>query len=313
MKITIKLAFIITIIASLLSLTALAADYYVFDAGDLKDTVSFVKNMSLKNDQLLENNSAYISTGPLEDDYTSTNDTGIIVNLQTLMQDIKIKEYPVLKIGYKAMTEVTDTQMTINVTVDQTENPKNRLYCATLNYNKTGNDEHVIFNLATTQTGVKTVGEWEKVTEDSPLYELRIKPYVKLKVMNEGDYFDLEYIAFFKTEEDALAYNFELDSSLDEIIFNKQVVRIVKDKTTNLDYTFAPYYANTQAVTFSSDNPQIATVDNTGKVTGISAGVTTIRAIASGHSTTCKVYVLESELAPIDIVSERFVSPTLIS
>ncbi len=309
MKNTVKLILLVSLIASLLSLSAFAADYHVFDAGDLKNEVSFSKNMSMLNDSLLANNSAYISTGPLENNYTSTNDTGVHINFTELMSGIKIKDYPVLKIGYKAMTEVGDTQITVNVTVDQGEETAVRLYCANLDYEKTGEDAYVIFNLATTETGVKRNG-WSTVTENSPLYQLRIKPYISLKTMHTGDYFDIEYIGFFKTEADANAHTFTLDRSLESIDFTEQVMRVAKNKTVKLGYTFAPYYADAQTVSFTSDNSSIATIDSTGKITGVAAGVTTVRATAGEYSTACKVYVLENEIAPIDIISRDIICDT---
>ncbi len=288
------------IFALIFASSAFAADYYVFDAGELKDEVSFSTNMSMKNDSLFENGSVYISTGPLEDNYQSTNNTAVIFNFSNLAAQMKIKDYPVVKIGYKAMTEAEGTQITLNVHADTAEESAKQLYCATLDYEKTGENSYVLFNLATTTTGIKNNG-WSKITADSPLYKLRIKPYISLKTMHTDDYFDIEYIGFFKTEADAIAYTFTLDKSLEDIIFNEQVIRVVKNSTAQLSYSFVPYYADVQTVSFASDNAQIATIDNTGKVTGVSAGVTTVRATAGEYSTACKVYVLEKELAPLEL------------
>ena len=117
MKTIFRLSLLIFLIASFLTLAAYAQDYYIYDAGDLQGRISFAHNMSMLNGTLLQNNSAYVSTGPLQDDYASTNDTAVIIDFKELAAGIKIKEYPVIKIGYKAKTEVEDTQITINVTV----------------------------------------------------------------------------------------------------------------------------------------------------------------------------------------------------
>ena len=309
MKIIFRLSLLILLIASLLTLCTYAQDYYVFGAGDIKDVVSFSTNMSMLNDTLLENGSAYVSTGPLEDDYASTNNTAIILDFNNIASQMKIKDYPVVKIGYKAMTEVEDTQITLNVHADTAEESAYQFYCSTLDYEKTGENTYLLFNLATTETGIKNNG-WSKITADSPLYKLRIKPYISKKTMNKGDYFDIEYIGFFKTEDEAKAHTYTLDKSLDDILFNEQVIRIVKNATKTLSYSFAPVYADVQTVSFISDNPQIATIDSTGKITGVSAGVTTVRATAGEHSTTCKVYVLEEEIPAVEIISKDIIHDT---
>ncbi len=284
----------------LLTVCTFAADYYVFGASELKDYVSFSTNMSMINDSLFENGSAYISTGPREDNYASTNNTAILINFTDIASTMKFKDYPVLKISYKAETEVEDTQITVNVLADTEAKTSNQFYCATLDYEKTGENTYIIFNLATTETGIKSNG-WNTILEDSPLRQIRIKPYISKKTMHKGDYFDIEYIGFFKTEDDAKAYTFELDKTLEKIAFNEQVMRVVKNKTAQLSYSYAPFYADIPSVSFTTDNSQIATIDANGKITGVSAGVTTVRATAGELSSSCKVYVLDKDLAPLEL------------
>ena len=63
--------------------------------------------------------------------------------------------------------------------------------------------------------------------------------------------------------------------------------------TTTLTVSYTPTDANTgKAITWTSDNPNIATVDNTGKVTGVAAGTATITATSEkGKTATCTVTV----------------------
>ena len=60
----------------------------------------------------------------------------------------------------------------------------------------------------------------------------------------------------------------------------------------------APKYATDHSVTWSSSDENIATVDSTGKVKAIAAGIATITATAndnSGLAATCKVTVQKNE------------------
>ncbi|MCH5461501.1 Ig-like domain-containing protein [Secundilactobacillus sp. HBUAS58055] len=58
--------------------------------------------------------------------------------------------------------------------------------------------------------------------------------------------------------------------------------------------TVAPTNATDKTVTWSSSDDTVATVDTTGKVTGVKAGTATITATASGKTATSAVTVTEA-------------------
>ena len=76
-----------------------------------------------------------------------------------------------------------------------------------------------------------------------------------------------------------------------------ELVLIVGDAAAQLKATVAPDNATDKTVTWTSDNPAVATVDATGKVTAVAEGEATITAKAGDKTATCKVTV---KVAAID-------------
>lgn len=81
--------------------------------------------------------------------------------------------------------------------------------------------------------------------------------------------------------------------SLNSIAINN-TLSLNEQETANLYVTFNPGNATNKKVTWKSSNPDIATVDGSGRVTGIKAGTTTIQAISNdgGHVASCNVTVV---------------------
>ncbi|MBQ9936554.1 MAG: Ig-like domain-containing protein [Lachnospiraceae bacterium] len=83
-------------------------------------------------------------------------------------------------------------------------------------------------------------------------------------------------------------------NSVKSITLNKTSVNLEKGKTTTLTATVAPADADMKTVLWSSSNPEVATVDATGKVTAVGIGKATITATAedrSGVKATCNIIV----------------------
>jgi len=88
------------------------------------------------------------------------------------------------------------------------------------------------------------------------------------------------------------------------ITMSATTAEVAVGSTVKLTATAAPADATDRTVTWSSSNTGVATVDSTGKVTGISAGTATITATAkdgSGVTGTCEVTVTALELKSITI------------
>ena len=69
-----------------------------------------------------------------------------------------------------------------------------------------------------------------------------------------------------------------------------------KGETTTLNIEFTPFTVCDETVTWDSDNPAVATVDNTGKVTAVAPGTANITVTArdGGHQATCTITVKET-------------------
>ena len=86
-----------------------------------------------------------------------------------------------------------------------------------------------------------------------------------------------------------------------EIELDKTILDLGVGSTEVLVATFKPYNATDRTVTWSSSNSEIATVDNTGKVTGIRDGSATITAKAGDKSAICSVEVYTVPKGAVDL------------
>lgn len=80
------------------------------------------------------------------------------------------------------------------------------------------------------------------------------------------------------------------------ISLNKSTTSIVKEAEETLVATLTPANTTYSTVTWSSSNTSVATVDSTGKVTGVAAGTAVITATTErgGYSASCTVTVTNS-------------------
>ena len=81
------------------------------------------------------------------------------------------------------------------------------------------------------------------------------------------------------------------------ITFDKETATIIEGETTTLVATIEPSNATDKTVTWTSDNEEVATVNNSGVVTAVKAGTATITATAGGYSATCVVTVEKKVIA----------------
>lgn len=85
------------------------------------------------------------------------------------------------------------------------------------------------------------------------------------------------------------------DVSVTGVTLNKTTLKLGKGASETLTATVAPTNATNKKVTWASSNPAIATVDASGKVTGVANGTATITVTTEdgGHTATCTVEVAD--------------------
>jgi uncharacterized protein YjdB len=82
--------------------------------------------------------------------------------------------------------------------------------------------------------------------------------------------------------------------SVSSVTLNKKSANVIKGKSITLKATVKPSNATEKTVTWKSNNPKIASVDNKGKVKGLKKGTAKITVKTSnGKSAVCKITVLE--------------------
>ncbi|WP_162287917.1 Ig-like domain-containing protein [Bifidobacterium criceti] len=89
---------------------------------------------------------------------------------------------------------------------------------------------------------------------------------------------------------------------VESVSINGGDVTMQTGETKTLSATVAPENATNKKVTWSTSNPMVASVDNTGKVTARKAGTVTITATAGGKSASITVTIEEAPPAPYESV-----------
>jgi uncharacterized protein YjdB len=82
---------------------------------------------------------------------------------------------------------------------------------------------------------------------------------------------------------------------VENVRLDKTEVTLVESGTETIYAAITPSTATNQTILWSSDQPDIAVIDENGVITAISAGVTTVWAEADGKSASCRVTVEEQE------------------
>ena len=107
----------------------------------------------------------------------------------------------------------------------------------------------------------------------------------------------------------------ELGAAITRITLDKASAILTEGEELTLEITTTPSNADRNLISWSSSNPSVATVDNTGKVTTVAPGTATITAMAndgSGVSATCEITVSPAKYAlTVYIDGEVFVTDTL--
>ncbi len=221
----------------------------------------------------------FVSTNP---GAVSTAGDRLIIEVDS----INLTEYPYVAVSYK--TNIDAPNLNFNLTTDGGEYT---------------HDAKLFF--AQTRTAGKDAIGTGKYDGAYGTNAVATSVYIPLwsntgKATTADDYFDVEYIGFFKTEKAMKAYKYTPGEIKVNIQLVEQVQRLLVGDSFKLTATTTIEGQAIPAVTFESDNDAVASVTADGTITAKSAGVATITAKSSANESTCKVYVLAEKLAPVE-------------
>ena len=219
----------------------------------------------------------------------STSSDRLIIKVD----DINLTEYPFVVVSYN--TNINAPNLNFNLTTSGGEY----------------NHDSKIFFAQTRTVGKKAIGTGE-YKGSYGTNAVATSVYIPLwsntgAVANSDDYFDVEYIGFFKTEKAMKAYKYtpgklKVDIQKADIQLVEQVQRLVVGDSFKLTAVTATDGRPIKKATFESDNDAVVSVSADGTITAKSAGVANVTVKSDGSSSSCKVYVLAEKLAPVEFV-----------
>lgn len=303
-------------LASLLCIGAFAADGIVYNAADLYDLTSAGGGLALKDSLVDDEDSMWLSVYATGVSANGADNTQFQFKIaESAKGDFLLKDYPVFKMVYKTSIKDgsnIDTNLGMNYSGKST-----RLWGFMPAYDKDKKSE-LIFDLSesfSSGESLEPAYAWSNVDDDSPVNYLRFKPYAGNKAIVEGEYFNIEYIGFFKSADDAKNYKFDgCDAiKLEAIDLNFGAIRTAPGKSFELVAIPSPAFASVSGVTYTSENEDIATVDANGKVTVHTAGETYIVAkTADGLEAKCHVFSLAGKLPAVHFVPSTVASKDVV-
>lgn len=307
MKKILSVLIITVVLCSALAFSSAAADYYVYDATDISGTISAQGGLIASNDYVIANNTLY-TTVTATTDGIGGDSTQIDIKIADIAHDFNIKDYPIMKLRYRSDINAADAYIDFNIGVNY-GGKQTRIWGITSGYAKTGEDSALTVDLKAKASGGEGISgySWENIDDDSGVNYVRIKPYFSNKAIVKGEYFDIEYIAFFKdlTTAEKFDYNYDFDAAAySDVYLTEQVRRAVVGDTLNMNIAYLPTFKNKPTgVSYSTSNESIATVDSTGAVTCHAAGEVTITAVYEDFTSTCKIFVLAEKVKAVDFVT----------
>ncbi|MBQ7820970.1 MAG: S-layer homology domain-containing protein [Clostridia bacterium] len=303
---------IISLIAAMLCVGISANDHYVFGVADIFGHAGGGGGVAVASDIVKANNTSYISATATGQVSNGGDGTQLQLNIKDMANsDFKLKDYPVMKIVYASDVK-SDAVIDFNIGLNY-NGTSTRLWGYTSKYDKTGKPAELIVDISKKFTGGENLGgaySWDNVDDDSPVNYVRIKYYYQGKQMIKDEYFNVEYVGFFKTEEDAKKYKHDGSSKIDlrGLELNFKAIRKNVGESFELVGLPNPSFAELSNVTFTSENTSVATVDSKGNVNVVGAGDTYIVAKSAGFEAKCHVYAFAEPLPAVKFVPKSIVT-----
>lgn len=295
--------------------TKAQADYYIENYGKLDNTEpdteapEYLVLNSSELSSIAKYNGVFTESSSVDYDkkqsfiiYTANqsgahqDSTSFEFDTAALAGNITLKEYPVIKISYKAKATSTSAKIDLNVGLDYL-GVATRIWGPKLAFTRDETHTSMIINVPDAGfTGGEnlsgTAYSYDSIDDTSTYNYLRFKPFYGTSFA-KGDYFAIEYIGFFKSEADANAYVHTIDLTLKSIDLKYDAYKLKPGASVQNDVTFDPIFADVTNVEYKSSNDSVATVDSTGLIKAVSNGKATITVTdkETGLSATCDIIV----------------------
>ena len=195
----------------------------------------------------------------------------IVFDLDKFASDFSLVDYPIMKVGYRATA--SDKTRTTTLGMNYVTN-YGRLWSVTGDNFKITHDgswQTKIYDLSTAASG-SSYGSYTSPTGsynftdcgDSPIIRFFFKPYrYEGSSLVKDDSFDIQYVAFFKTEEAANAYTYTIPEE-DEIIYGDVDGNGAVETSDNV--TLSRYLAKWSGYGDDVINIGASDVDNSGNI-----------------------------------------------
>lgn len=287
------------------------SNYIVLTAQDLLSNTS-VGGMTAKT-TLVDNDD--LAMRVLRTEITSGGNSGDSTGITYSVNNANIlaKKYPYIQIGYIASIAnqaSIDFNLGVNKYYPDGGESYNyaRLWGYRPSYENTGTFKKLSFNASQVFTGGYPIGttySWNNIGNDGTYNQLLLKLWGGNggKTTTTGDYFEVQYIAFF-TDEDTMN-NYVYDTELRNITVI-ETLSFEKGTISKLPVTLEPSSAYAKLV-YTSDDETVAKVLPDGNVIGMTAGTANITVTTSDgkYSGTCVVTITAPEKDYSQYITDR--------
>ncbi|MBQ7821676.1 MAG: Ig-like domain-containing protein [Clostridia bacterium] len=272
-------------------------DYLVIPAEALNDSVTYnAFGKSVEYD---------IATGRSFVRFTATEDgthadgMQFEFNFQTngLTSGYNVKQYPIVKIAYRSNVANTTAHIDTNYGLSY-EGINTRIWGYMPQYNHDESLSNIIFDVSSSFNGGEGISEYDfsKIDDTSVCNYLRLKPWGGGDIFKD-EYFEIEYIGFFKNVYAAENYTNDPDV---ELVTSFDAYKLKVGESIQSDYTIIPTSVDAGSVTYSSSNDDVATVSETGLITANGLGNAIITISAGDIGISSDILIIVHDNSPLD-------------
>lgn len=170
-----------------------------YDASDLADSITYVLPSHIKGEGIVTDGTHKYLRSVAASSGTSGDSTEFQINFPA---DFKLADYPIIKIHYRSNIANASATVEANLGV-LAGGSTTRLWGRSYSFDKSGEVNSITIDVNTHYTGGESIKNFASADANTPIKYLRFKPYTSTRPFVKGEYFDIEYICFYKNVTDA--------------------------------------------------------------------------------------------------------------